>query len=184
MPGMYINPTGPPMPGPARTGTPPAGYSGGMPWNVKNSVGGKPLPGPAQGGPRGSVFSTLPAKTTVPASSPNVLGPQSIRPTGPSGGFDPQYLQNLATAIGGLFSRPGGSLNFNPLGNLSDIKSPGLGVGNAPLPGLPSTMLQDAINGLAFMFNQPSASTGGGSPSGGGGGDRNNNGGGRKAFLA
>lgn len=87
--------------------------------------------------------------------SGSVLGAQAIRPTGPTAGYDPQYLQNLATAIGGLFSRPGGNLSFNPLGNLSDVSSPNLGFGGAPLPGLPSTLLQDAINGLSFMFNPP-----------------------------
>lgn len=77
---------------------------------------------------------------------PNVLGPGAVRPSGPSQGFDPQYLQNLATAIGGQFSRPQGNLNFNPLGNLSDISGPS---------GLPSTWLQDALNGLGFAFQPP-----------------------------
>lgn len=99
-----------------------------------------------------------PGQETPNGPPPNVLGPQAVRPTGPSNGFDPSYLQNLATAIGGLFSRPQGNLGFNPTGNLSEV-SPGTGFGNAPLPGLPSTMLQDAINGLAFMFNQPQPAT-------------------------
>lgn len=91
-----------------------------------------------------------------PAASqpPNMLGPQAIRPTGPSQGFDPAYLQNLVTTIGGLFSRPQGNLNFNPLGNLSDVSSQGTGFGNSPVPGLPNTMLQDALNGMGFAFPQ------------------------------
>jgi len=85
-----------------------------------------------------------------PMSGPsNTLGPQAIRPTGPTQGFDPAYLQNLATAIGGLFSRPQGNLSFNPLGDLSGI-SQKTGFGNAPVPGIPGTMLQDALNGLGF----------------------------------
>lgn len=127
-----------------------------------------------------SVIPPSPAPTRSPGS---VLPAQSLRASGPSQGFDPQYLQNLTTAIGGLFSRPQGNLSFNPLGNLSDISSPGLGFGNAPLPGLPSTMLQDAINGLAFMFNQPQASGGGGgNPILGNNGDGGNRGGGRGGY--
>ena len=97
------------------------------------------------------------APTSVPAS---ILPAQAVRPSGPSGGYDPSYLQNLATAIGGLFSRPQGNLTFNPLGNLSEI-SPSSGMdGNSPLPGLPSTWLQDALNGLGFNFGGSPATTG------------------------
>lgn len=107
---------------------------------------------------------------SAPAPPGNVLGAQSIRPTGDAKGYDPSYLQNLATAIGGLFSRPQGNLNFNPLGNLSEI-SPSSGMeGNAPLPGLPSTWLQDALNGLGFSFGAPTPATTPVRPGGGGGG--------------
>lgn len=90
----------------------------------------------------------------APAPPSNVLPGQGIRPTGPSQGFDPSYLQNLATYVGGLFANPGQSstLNFNPLGNLSEI-SPSSGMlGNAPNPGQPLTWLQQALNGLPFSF--------------------------------
>jgi hypothetical protein len=85
-------------------------------------------------------------------------GAQAVRPAGDTKGFDPNYLQNLATYVGGLFSRPQGNLNFNPLGNLGEI-SPSSGIGgNAPLPGLPNTWLQDALNGLGFSFGAPGLS--------------------------
>src|SRR5947209_2067046 len=78
-----------------------------------------------------------------PSETSGNLGNASgaVRPSGPSQGFDSSYLQNLATNVGGTFMRPSGGLNFNPLGNLSDIKSPAMGGGNAPLPGLPQTLL-------------------------------------------
>ena len=132
----------------------------------------------------GTAPTTTPAPADTPATPvptpPNVLPPGAVRPTGSAKGYDPSYLQNLATAIGGLFSRPGGNLNFNPLGNLSEISPPsGMG-GTAPLPGLPSTWLQDALNGLGFSFGIPAYSTTGpGAIGGGGGGGGNDGGGGR-----
>lgn len=90
---------------------------------------------------------------TAPAAGP-VLGQQAVRPTGPSSGFDSQYLQNLATAIGGLFSNPQGgqATNFNPLGNLQEI-SPSSGIGGtAPTLGEPLTWLQKALTGGSFSY--------------------------------
>lgn len=170
MPGLYIggsgNGVGPV--GPIDRGTFTYGNSGKFPtppsWN--------PVTPPAP-----------PTSNPVQSPGPNVLGAQAVRPTGPSAGFDPSYLQNLATAIGGLFSRPQGNLSFNPLGNLSEI-SPPTGFGTAPVPGLPNTMLQDAINGLSFMFQPPAPPSTSGSSfvgSGGGGGGDN---GGRRSPLA
>ena len=73
------------------------------------------------------------------------LASQAVRPTS-FGNFDPQYGQNLATFIGGMFQRPQQNqpLQFNPYGNLTDanVQYPNLGGGNAPLPGLPQTLLQ------------------------------------------
>lgn len=84
-------------------------------------------------------------------SAPN--NAQAIRPIGGQnaynvGSFDPSYMQNLATYIGGLFQRPqNGALQFNPLGDLSDLYGTQMqGVGTAPTPGLPNTMLQNALN--------------------------------------
>jgi len=90
-----------------------------------------------------------------------VLGPEAIRASGPSQGFDPSYLQNLATAIGGIFSnqKQGGNvMNVNPLGNLSEISPNSSMEGNAPSPGLPQTWLQQALNGGGFAYS-PAATT-------------------------
>jgi hypothetical protein len=90
----------------------------------------------------------------------NPLAPQAIRPTS-FGKFDPQYGQNLATNIGQAFQRPQSStpLQFNPYGNLGDanVSYPSLGGGNAPLQGLPSTLLQWAqmFNPTALGTNNP-----------------------------
>jgi len=156
--------------------------------------GGSPMPGPMPEfrPPSGSPARPVPQppirpgiETPQPGSPasipPNVLPAQAVRPTGPSSGYDPSYLQNLATSIGGLFSRPKGNLSFNPLGDLSEISPASGQMGNAPLAGEPSTWLQDALNGIAFMFKPPTPPvvhpprpTG---PFGGGGG--NDGGGGR-----
>lgn len=99
--------------------------------------------------------SPQPTPTPTPApQQPQTIDAQAIRPSSGTpnqqgvGQFDPSYLQNLATYIGGLFSRPqNGALSFNPLGNLSDFPgAQGVGAGNAPTLGLPPTMLQNAIN--------------------------------------
>lgn len=73
-------------------------------------------------------------------------GGTAVRPTGPSHGFDSSYLQNLATSTGGMFAPQQGSnlVQFNPLGNLTDINTNPLGFGNAPLAGLPTSYLQQA----------------------------------------
>jgi len=78
----------------------------------------------------------------------NPLGAQAVRPT-TTGKFDPSYSQNLATAAGGMFQRPqqaNTALQFNPYGNMGDVNAnvpmQNLGGGNAPLQGLPQTLLQ------------------------------------------
>ena len=104
------------------------------------------IPQPVKESPLPAIWQSLPA---------NALTAQAVRPSGPSQGYDPSYLQNLATSIGGLFSRPQGNLSFNPLGNLNEV-SPSSGMeGNAPLTGAPSTWLQDALNGLGFTYTAP-----------------------------
>jgi hypothetical protein len=111
---------------------------------------------------------------STPSGDPSILGAQAVRPTGSPQKFDQAYLQNLATSLGGLFSRPQGNLGFNPLGTLSDIPNQPMGFGNAPTPGLPSTMLQDALNGLGWALQQGPQGIGGG----GGGGNFTGGGGG------
>lgn len=120
---------------------------------------GPPIGFGRQGGP----LPGIPRQNQPPApqAPTDTLGPQAIRPQGASQGFDPAYLQNLATMIGGLFApQGGGGLNFNPLGNLSDIGgSSGMG-GNAPLPGLPPTLAANAVGGQPFSFASPTTVNG------------------------
>jgi hypothetical protein len=112
--------------------------------------------------------------SSVDTTKNNVVGAQGVRAEGPSRGFDPQYLQNLATSDAGNFARPAGAnaVSFNPLGNLADITkllmsfgspSPTLGFGNAPLPGLPQNLLQwaQAFNPTALTPPAPVSNTGG-----------------------
>jgi hypothetical protein len=110
------------------------------------------MPGPAQTGGPPTIGPQTQSGAPQPAGS--TLGPQAIRATGPSQGYDPSYLQNLATAIGGLFSNPQGGnvMNVNPLGNLSEISPPSGQIGNAPQPGLPQSWLQQALAGLGFGY--------------------------------
>lgn len=153
---------GGPTPSPARSGTPgisapPQGPAQGFPIGPIGPVVGKgglqsPLPGPAQSG-----TPPVPTPAQGPAQGGNVLGPTTVRASGDPKGFDPSYLQNLATAIGGLFSNPQGSstMNINPLGNLSEISPPSGQLGNAPGFGEPLTWLQQALSGLGFSFGPP-----------------------------
>lgn len=128
------------------------GYSQTTPRPVSDPIG-SPLPG----------MYNPPAAAPQPVATPppNQLQSVATRASGPSQGYDPSYLQNLATSIGGLFSgnNKGGVQNINPLGNLSDI-SPSSGIGgNAPTQGLPLTWLQQALNGGGFSAPTPSVVT-------------------------
>jgi hypothetical protein len=133
--------------------------------------GGQPPRAPTQGNPIKAMPSPVTKKTApIPplpgsdaaATPPNVLGPEAVRATGPSQGYDPAYLQNMATSIGGLFSnaKQGGNvMNVNPLGNLGEI-SPNSGIGGtAPTQGLPLTWLQRALNGSAFGYSPTTPTT-------------------------
>lgn len=112
---------------------------------------------PAGGG--AATYSGTPAQLTVPASSGtapksgNVLGPESIRATG-TGPFDAAYRQNLATYAGGQFSRPGGSMNFNPT-DPSTFPGMATGGGTAPVTGMPNTLLDAALSGQGFGYQPP-----------------------------
>jgi hypothetical protein len=93
--------------------------------------------------------------TTPPASQPqgpNIASPESVRATG-SGPFDPAFRQNLATFAGGLFNRPGGNLSFNPTSNQSFGQA--TGGGDAPLLGMPNTLLSNALGGNPFSYTPP-----------------------------
>jgi hypothetical protein len=168
MPGMYLGNSSvfgnafgkPPMPGPPQTGTPPIegqqpGIGGMVPGSPPTSATTNPMPGKFN--PPTPITSTPPAQPPVQPWGANTAAPTAVRATGPTQGFDPSYLQNLATAIGGLFSNPqgGNTMNINPLGNLSEISPPSGQEGNAPQPGLPQTWLQQALAGLGFSFGPP-----------------------------
>jgi hypothetical protein len=167
--------------------TPPLG-GGGPITRGPFTTGGSPIKkptgpiGPIKN-PQGPFTANGPAPPSSGPPAGSVLGPQAIRASGPSQGFDPSYLQNLATAIGGLFSGgQNGVMNLNPLGNLSEISGPSGQEGNAPQAGLPQTWLQQALAGLGFNFAPQATSTTPTAPRigsvGGGGG-----GGGRQSAL-
>jgi hypothetical protein len=176
----------PPMPvGPDSKGTGEVGQTPNDKWPWLPNRG--PIKNP--NGPfTGGAAPPTPAPTSAPPG--NVLGPQAVRASGDSKGFDPSYLQNLATAIGGLFSnsKQGGNvMNINPLGNLSEISGSSGMEGNAPQQGLPLTWLQRALNGLGFSWQPPAPPpmpTGPDRSGGGGGyGGDNGRGGGRRFNL-
>ncbi len=112
-----------------------------------------------------------------PGSSPYIntgktVGAQTVRATG-GGAGDAQWRQNLATFSGGQFARPGGHLDFNPLSNNPFGGAP-TGGGNSPQMGMPSTLLQMALGGQPFSWNQPKAAPAQ-SPTPSGGSTINNN---------
>lgn len=140
-------------------GAPPTqGTTGARPTNplqVGFQGGQQVTPGAAPVAPTPTPQQQLVTGSGVTGSGPyNPLGAQAIRPTS-FGSFDPQYGQNLATSIGGLFQKPQQNtpLQFNPYGNLTDanVPYPSTMGGNAPLPGLPQTLLG------AAQFNNPTA---------------------------
>lgn len=79
------------------------------------------------------------------APTSQTIGAESVRATG-SGPFDSAYRQNLATFAGSQFTRPGGALQFNPTGLGQGFGAP-TGGGNAPLTGMPQTLLGQAQGG-------------------------------------
>lgn len=101
---------------------------------------------PVMGGP---YMPTRPQKPAQPQS--NVVGPQAVRATG-QGPYDNAYRQDLATYAGGLFQRPNGVLSLNPTGQLSGNATGG---GNAPVQGMPNTLLSQALGGQGFSFAPP-----------------------------
>ncbi len=158
-------------------------------FGYKGDAGGGNPPRAIWGQPMNGAGQSKTVSTGAPASPaaapPNTLAAQAIRASGPSQGYDPNYLQNMASSIGSLFSSPGGgTVNVNPLGDLSDISPPSQMEGNAPSPGLPLTWLQRALNGGGFSFAQPTTVTptaptvGSVGSRGGGGGVRGGNNGG------
>lgn len=91
-----------------------------------------------------------PAQTSVSSGS-SLLAPETVRASG-SGPYDQAYRQNLATYAGGQFSRPGGSLTFDPTGNLFGNPNGG---GNAPVLGTGTGLLDQALGGQPFSYTPP-----------------------------
>lgn len=137
-----------------------------MDFNPANVLFGSPnKPGvnyiQAPGGPKTAstnqptAYNGQPGSTTVNAQPQpsNTLGAESIRATG-SGPFDSAYRQNLATYAGGNFLRPGGNLSFNPTDPNALMGTP-TGGGNAPVGGIPTSLVSQAIGGQPFSFTPP-----------------------------
>lgn len=146
--GMTFNPMAVMMKQPGKTGVP---YIGGSQ---------SPMPAPPVWGgnpPRSGPFTQAgSAKPSAPNSA--TVGPESVRATG-TGPFDPAYRQDLATYAGGLFGRPGGNLSFNPTSN-QPFGGAQVGGGNAPIFGMPNTLLQNAFGGNPFSFTPPQPAQG------------------------
>lgn len=98
----------------------------------------------------------LPAKPpSQSTAAPTTIGPQAVRATG-AGPFDQAYRQNLATYAGGLFTRPGGGMSFNPTDPAS-FPGQATGGGTAPVIGMPTTLLSQALGGQPFSSPPPAA---------------------------
>src|SRR5208282_1216318 len=109
--GTMYNPTSVMMKAPSQAGTPclsPPTKAIGTPNNSPPATGG-------------------PTQTGTLAATAN-------RPTGPSSGYDPAYLQNLVTYGAGQFQQPSGGFNFNPT-QISSFPGAPTGGGNAPIAG-------------------------------------------------
>lgn len=150
---MY-NPLNVMMGKPSGTGMPyvnPRPVSGGSvgPVNAGQFSSGAPKNRGSVGPISAGQFTSGPAS---PQNGPNVVGPEAVRATG-TGPFDSAYRQDLATFAGGLFNRPGGNLSFNPTS--PDAFGTPTGGGNAPLPGMPPTLLQNALGGNPFTYTPP-----------------------------
>lgn len=108
--------------------------------------------------PKNSTGAPASSAPSAPSPSSTTLAPEAIRSSG-AGPFDPAYRQNLATFAGGLFARPGGNLSFNPTSN-QPFGGAATGGGDAPVMGMPNTLLQNAFGGNPFSFTPPVPASG------------------------
>ena len=116
-----------------------------MPYLDAGAKGPKPI-GPEPFKPRPPQSPALPTAT---------VGPSSVRATG-SGPFDQAYRQNLASYAGGQFARPSSGMSFNPTDPNTFPGQP-TGGGNAPVTGMPNTLLDQALGGQSFSWTPPPA---------------------------
>lgn len=86
--------------------------------------------------------------TPTPSGPSNVLGAESVRASGGPAG-NQAWQQDLATFAGGQFQRPSGNLSFNPL-SPTPFGGAATGAGNAPVMGMPTSLLQQALGGGGF----------------------------------
>src|ERR1022692_111160 len=100
----------------------------------------------------GASFNPAKVMMKSDGSSSAYMQPSQVRATG-SGPFDPAYRQNLATYAMGQFTPQSGgsSTNFNPTGPIPFGQASG--GGNAPVQGLPMTLLGQAMGGQPGMAN-------------------------------
>lgn len=117
-----------------------------MPINKFPSPGGtpqRPIGNPAKPEPQQPQANTG-------GGAGSILGPQAVRATG-NGPYDSAYRQNLATYAGGLMSKPGGLLAFNPT-DPNSLGGQPTGAGNAPVMGAPTGLLDQALGGNPFSW--------------------------------
>jgi|SRR5262244_612664 len=144
--------------GPIFTGgdMPPGAPGGGAGIPPANTSGGPPVQ--MSGAPAMAQFHD-PEDQGLP---PNILGAEGVRTTG-TGPYDDAYRQNLATYAGGQFVRPpgpgflggntsGGVLSFDPTGGLFGNPTGG---GSAPVLGMPTSLLSQALGGNPFAYTPP-----------------------------
>lgn len=118
------------------------------------SGGGSPYLNTGKPDPKQARPNVIANKPSIASpANPNVLGAQAVRSTG-SGPFDQGYRQDLATYAGGNFARPGGSLSFDPTGSLFGNPTGG---GSAPVSGMPTNLLTQALGGQGFSAPPPTA---------------------------
>lgn len=120
------------------------------PWSGPPRPTGGPVAPTNNGGSNGPLGpgNYLPgSRTPLAAGQPiGTVGPTAVRAT-QGGPFDQAYRQNLATYAGGtLAGAKNGLLQFDPT-NPNSLQGPGTDAGNAPVPGMPNTLLSQALGG-------------------------------------
>jgi hypothetical protein len=123
-------------------GQPPMGSS---PYVARTT----PKPAPVAKG-----TGTRPGPPVAAAPTGGTLAATANRPTGQSPGYDPSYLQNLVTYGAGQYQQPTGGFRFNPT-NISTFPGQPSGGGNAPVAGMPNTLLTAAQGAQPFSWTPP-----------------------------
>ncbi len=136
-----------------------AGGSGAWTTGASADQGAGPSSGRGVGTPFNPVMGQPNYKQSISRSytptppSGSMVGSGLVQATG-SGPYDPAYRQNLAAYAGGQLYNPTGVMQFNPT-NFSTYPGGMTGGGTAPLPGMPTTLLQQAMGGQPFSYAPP-----------------------------